>query len=106
MASVPSNSPLYAAQKDVYSKVELSIACKSLKDMDFFSKSDPVEFAYEQTGLNWEKVGRTEVIDNNLNPKVCTMVVLVATYEYVHLNITLNHLSNTVFKDIHYELSF
>ena len=58
------------ASKDVCSKVELSISCTNLKDLDHFSKSDPAVFVYEQKGQRWEKIGRTEVIDNNLNPKV------------------------------------
>ncbi len=58
---------------DVSSKVELSISCTNLKDLDYFSKSDPVVFLYEQRGAKrWDKIGRTEVIDNNLNPRVRT----------------------------------
>lgn len=56
--------------RDASNKVELSISCTNLKDMDYFSKSDPVVFFYEQKGKSWDKIGRTEVIDNNLNPKV------------------------------------
>lgn len=55
---------------DAVSRVELSVSCSNLKDMDVFSKSDPVVFLYEQRGKEWQKIGRTEVIDNNLNPKV------------------------------------
>ena len=58
------------APLDAVSKVELSISCTNLKDMDVFSKSDPVVFLYERRGREWQKLGRTEVIDNNLNPKV------------------------------------
>ena len=54
----------------VSSKVELSLSCSNLKDLDVFSKSDPVVFLYEQKGSEWVKLGRTEVIDDNLNPKV------------------------------------
>ena len=54
----------------VSSKVELSISCSNLKDMDVFSKSDPVVFLYEQRGRELVKLGRTEVINDNLNPKV------------------------------------
>ena len=58
--------------KEVASKVELSISCTNLKDLDYFSKSDPAVFLYEKRakGQQWSYVGRTEVIDNNLNPKV------------------------------------
>ena len=55
---------------DALSKVELSVSCTGLVDMDYFSKSDPVVFLYERHGRSWLKLGRTEVIDNDLNPKV------------------------------------
>lgn len=55
---------------DLYSKVEISISCSNLKDLDHFSKSDPVVFLFEKKGKEWVRLGRTEVIDNNLNPKV------------------------------------
>ena len=59
-----------AAVGVVSSKVELSLSCSNLKDLDAFSKSDPVVFLYEQKGSEWVKLGRTEVIDDNLSPKV------------------------------------
>ena len=59
------------APRDTFSKVEISISCSNLKDLDHFSKSDPVVFLYEKRGRDWFKLDRTEVIDNNLNPKVC-----------------------------------
>ena len=58
------------AQRDVFSRVELSITCSNLKDLDVFSKSDPCVFVYLKRSGTWFKLGRTEVIDNNLNPKV------------------------------------
>lgn len=60
------------APKDAASKVEISISCTNLKDLDHFSKSDPAVFLYERgaKGQQWDFIGRTEVIDNNLNPKV------------------------------------
>lgn len=59
------------APRDTFSKVELSISCSNLKDLDHFSKSDPCVFLFEKRGRELIKLGRTEVIDNNLNPKVC-----------------------------------
>ena len=54
-------------------KVKLSVSCSNLKNLDRFSKSDPVVFLYSRgREVEWTKVGRTEVIDNNLNPKVFT----------------------------------
>ena len=66
-------------------KIELLISCKKLRDMDRLSKSDPVCFLYSYakaaaaadlspTDIDdnsaWSLVGRTEMIDNNLNSKV------------------------------------
>ena len=58
------------APRDTYSKLELSISCTNLKDLDHFSKSDPCVFLQHQVGREWVRLGRTEVIDNNLSPKV------------------------------------
>ena len=63
-------SSVAAAAGEPFSQVELSISCTKLKDLDHFSKSDPAVFLYEKKGSQWLKLGRTEVIDNNLNPKV------------------------------------
>lgn len=56
-------------------KVELSFTCTKLLDLDKLSKSDPFAILYsattQQSGNDvWIKLGRTEVIDNNLNPQV------------------------------------
>lgn len=56
--------------REVFSKVELSLSCENLKDLDHFSKSDPAVFIYEHKAGVWSLVDKTEVIDNNLNPKV------------------------------------
>ena len=56
---------------DACSKVELSVSCTDLVDLDRFSKSDPIVYLYERKGqAEWIKLGRTEMIDDNLNPKV------------------------------------
>ncbi|XP_075773385.1 copine-9-like, partial [Pelodiscus sinensis] len=51
-------------------KLELSVSCRNLLDMDTFSKSDPVVVLYVQGSgsKEWRECGRTEVIDNTLNP--------------------------------------
>uniref|UniRef100_A0A6Q2XNQ3 C2 domain-containing protein n=1 Tax=Esox lucius TaxID=8010 RepID=A0A6Q2XNQ3_ESOLU len=47
-------------------KVELTVSCRNLLDRDTFSKSDPSKsISYTQTQMHF---GRTEVIDNTLNP--------------------------------------
>ena len=56
------------------SKVELSLSCTKLLDLDTFSKSDPFAVLYKATSegqkKSWLKLGRTEVIYDNLDPKV------------------------------------
>ncbi|XP_061876611.1 copine-3-like isoform X1 [Entelurus aequoreus] len=52
------------------SKVELTISCDNLMDMDVFSKSDPLCALYiNASGSQWHELGRTEMILNCLNPK-------------------------------------
>ena len=63
-------------QVGLVTKIELSFSCTELLNMDVFSKSDPFVVLYMNTGYTlqsnagWVKVGRTEVIYDNLNPKV------------------------------------
>ena len=56
------------------SRVELSVSCTKLLDLDTFSKSDPFAVLYKATSegqkKSWLKLGRTEVIYDNLDPKV------------------------------------
>ena len=67
-----SHLPTFGAS-EAFSKVDISVICEKLKDLDYLSKSDPCVFLFEFINRNWAKVGRTEVIDNNLNPKVSYM---------------------------------
>jgi hypothetical protein len=54
------------------SKLELHFSCDALKNMDRLSKSDPQVYVYLQDPRTkvWSEVGKTEVIKDNLNPKV------------------------------------
>merc|ERR1712001_702659 len=65
------------------SLVELSICGKNLRDMDVFSKSDPMCVVYTQPfGSNsWQEVLRTECIQNNLNPKFTRKVQISYCFE-------------------------
>ncbi|XP_025048738.1 LOW QUALITY PROTEIN: copine-9 [Alligator sinensis] len=56
---------------------------RNLLDMDTFSKSDPVVVLYVQgTGdKDWREFGRTEVIDNTLNPDFVRKFVLDYYFE-------------------------
>ncbi|XP_030645887.1 copine-8 [Chanos chanos] len=68
MASIGEFDPLTAAIPAT--KVEITVSCRNLLDRDTFSKSDPICVLYTQTVGNreWREFGRTEVIDNTLNP--------------------------------------
>jgi len=58
------------ASNSLSSKVELVVSCKNLRNADTFSKSDPfvVMFTADDRG-GWKEYGRTETIDDNLNPE-------------------------------------
>uniref|UniRef100_A0A3Q1AW48 C2 domain-containing protein n=1 Tax=Amphiprion ocellaris TaxID=80972 RepID=A0A3Q1AW48_AMPOC len=52
-------------------KVEITVSCRDLLDRDTFSKSDPRKFSF----------GRTEVIDNTLNPDFVRKYILDYFFE-------------------------
>lgn len=55
---------------DDSTQLELYISARGLYDLDIFSKSDPYVRVYTKkpNNPNWVLVGRTETVDNNLNP--------------------------------------
>ncbi|XP_051976253.1 copine-8 [Xyrauchen texanus] len=68
MATIGDFDPLNATIPAT--KVEITVSCRKLLDMDTFSKSDPICVLYTQgiSNKEWREFGRTEVIDNTLNP--------------------------------------
>ena len=56
------------AESALSMKVNLYISGRELKDLDTFSKSDPVCRLYEKRNGQWISVGQTERINDNLNP--------------------------------------
>ncbi|XP_047424458.1 copine-3-like isoform X2 [Mugil cephalus] len=63
-------------------KVELTISCENLMDMDVFSKSDPLCALYmKSSGSQWYEFGRTEMILNCLNPKFAKKFVIDYYFE-------------------------
>lgn len=68
MATIGDFDPLNASIPAT--KVEITVSCRNLLDKDTFSKSDPICVLYTQAMGNkeWREFGRTEVIDNTLNP--------------------------------------
>ena len=49
-------------------QVNLYISGRKLKNLDTFSKSDPLCRVYEKKQGNWVKLGQTERINDSLNP--------------------------------------
>ncbi|XP_062852539.1 copine-8 [Trichomycterus rosablanca] len=64
-------------------KVEITISCRNLLDRDTFSKSDPICVLYIQGigNMEWREYGRTEVIDNTLNPDFVRKFILDYFFE-------------------------
>jgi len=60
-------------------EVELTLSCRNLRNMDYFSKSDPmiVVNEFDIVTKKWKNLGRTEVIWNNLNPDFATKVKIL-----------------------------
>uniref|UniRef100_A0A8D0CTW7 Copine Va n=1 Tax=Sander lucioperca TaxID=283035 RepID=A0A8D0CTW7_SANLU len=61
-------------------KVEITVSCRDLLDRDTFSKSDPCEFSAFHDA-NCSLFGRTEVIDNTLNPDFVRKYILDYFFE-------------------------
>ena len=51
-------------------QVELLVRCENLVDLDVFSKTDPMCVLYGRQFGQWKELGRTEAVDNTLNPRV------------------------------------
>ncbi|XP_038139016.1 copine-8 isoform X2 [Cyprinodon tularosa] len=64
-------------------KVEITVSCRNLLDRDTFSKSDPLVVLYTQgvETKQWREFGRTEVIDNTLNPDFVRKYILDYFFE-------------------------
>ncbi|XP_066527457.1 copine-9 [Hoplias malabaricus] len=81
MASIEEFDPLHSSVPAT--KIEVTVSCRSLLDVDTFSKSDPVVVLYVQ-GIGtkeWREFGRTEVIENTLNPDFVRKFVLDYFFE-------------------------
>nr|XP_057932883.1 copine-8 isoform X1 [Doryrhamphus excisus] len=81
MASIGDLDPLNASIPAT--KVEITVSCRNLLDRDTFSKSDPICVLYTQGMGNkeWREFGRTEVIDNTLNPDFVRKFILDYFFE-------------------------
>jgi Ca2+-dependent lipid-binding protein len=62
-------------------QIRLFISARNLKNLDVFSKSDPKCAVYELVNKDWKLVGKTETINNNLNPDFATSIQLGYYFE-------------------------
>ncbi|XP_026188245.1 copine-9-like isoform X1 [Mastacembelus armatus] len=81
MASIGEFDPLNT--RVPATKIEVTVSCRNLLDVDTFSKSDPVVVLYLQSvgTKEWREFGRTEVIDNTRNPDFVRKFVLDFFFE-------------------------
>jgi hypothetical protein len=63
------NRQIDAGASGLVQTVRLSIACKNLPNLDTFTRTDGMAVLSKQNGKSWQKLGMTEVIDDNLNPQ-------------------------------------
>ena len=62
-------------------QVNLYISGRKLKNLDTFSKSDPICRVFEKRGNSYVLVGGTEKIDDNLNPDFEKAITLPYYFE-------------------------
>ncbi|CAM9486288.1 unnamed protein product [Ectocarpus sp. 6 AP-2014] len=70
----------------LYTRLQLSISCKGLVNMDTFSKSDPfvlVKLHSPSDSNETKEIGRTEIISNSLDPNFVTIVPVTFKFEEV-----------------------
>lgn len=81
MASIGEFDPLNT--RVPATKIEVTVSCRSLLEVDTFSKLDPVVVLYLQAvgTKEWREFGRTEVIDNTRNPDFVRKFVLDFFFE-------------------------
>lgn len=62
-------------------RVQLNISCRNLRDKDVMSKSDPMAVVMIFKDGNWFEIGRTERLDNTLNPRFSKAVTVDYFFE-------------------------
>eukprot|EP00283_Hemiselmis_rufescens_P009182 CAMPEP_0173421716 /NCGR_PEP_ID=MMETSP1357-20121228/2720_1 /TAXON_ID=77926 /ORGANISM="Hemiselmis rufescens, Strain PCC563" /LENGTH=570 /DNA_ID=CAMNT_0014384659 /DNA_START=97 /DNA_END=1806 /DNA_ORIENTATION=- len=77
--------PIYQPHDSIpHSRIRLTIECSGLQNKDTFSKSDPTCIV-QMKGQDgrWNEVGRTEKVNNDLNPKFKTKIETDYLFEEV-----------------------
>ncbi|GJM88415.1 hypothetical protein PR202_ga04473 [Eleusine coracana subsp. coracana] len=69
--------------RGLYTPLELSFSASKLRNMDAFSKSDPMLVVYSEINGRQEEIGRTEVILNSLEPSWITKTTMSYQFEIV-----------------------
>eukprot|EP01118_Nematostelium_gracile_P014353 TRINITY_DN556_c0_g1_i2.p1 TRINITY_DN556_c0_g1~~TRINITY_DN556_c0_g1_i2.p1 ORF type:complete len:528 (+),score=164.45 TRINITY_DN556_c0_g1_i2:60-1643(+) len=68
----------------IFTKVELSISCENLVKLDHLSQSDPlVVVNLQQKDLTWKRIGTTELLKNDPNPKFATPIPIQYFFEEI-----------------------
>ncbi|XP_063694395.1 copine-3-like isoform X2 [Bolinopsis microptera] len=65
------------------SKVDITISCERLRDLDVLSKSDPICVLYSLEGKKRRELGRTERLNDTLNPKFQREITIDYRFEEV-----------------------
>lgn len=75
--------PYQGAPNSLSNKIQLSLSCRNLVDLDTFSKSDPMVHVYLKDSRDgaYALVGKTEMIKNNLNPDFTKTFVIDYYFE-------------------------
>jgi len=68
-------------QSTEHEKVELFFSCKNLKNMDYFSLTDPQVRLFTPLDGQDIFIGETEVISDNLNPKFSKSIIMNYIFE-------------------------
>ncbi|CAD8105544.1 unnamed protein product [Paramecium sonneborni] len=66
---------------EIQQKLELFISCRDLANMDIFSKSDPYVVLQIQKNKKWYDFGKTEIIQDNLNPNFTKTFIIDYFFE-------------------------
>jgi hypothetical protein len=66
---------------ETYMKIELSFGCQDLPNMDKISLTDSACVVFLDENGTWKRIGNTEVITDNLNPKFVKTVVINYCFE-------------------------
>lgn len=85
-AACPESSMAVQGAEQTTSMVELSISCLNLPDCDLITKSDPQVFVYMLDIVGRDKkceIGRTECIQDNLNPKFAKKILMQYHFERI-----------------------